>query len=210
MSKEFKFGSVIFTFILIFLIVNMSFAWYTAKINQGITKELLTEGINIYLNTTEDNTITPDRLKEGVLTIVDGAYVLPSDYETKKLANDKTYVESFGRVVEVASVVEIYLYDSDTLTLDFTLLSNLDVETNVTEYFVISYSLLPQGSPKGEMTSTTFDDDSLSSSVNLTEEGLYDLYINISFAMCDEMLPKDIQTLGEITLTVKGTLQKDS
>jgi hypothetical protein len=43
MSKSFKFGTVIFSLILIFLTFSMSFAWYQAKVNQGTAINLASE-----------------------------------------------------------------------------------------------------------------------------------------------------------------------
>lgn len=207
MSKEFKFGSVIFTFILIFLIINMSFAWYTAKVNQGIIDELFSEGIDLKINTTEVNTLTPDILKEGVLTIEGGNYVLPTDYDSRKQNGDSYYVESFGNVIELVSTVELYLYESDTIKLEFTAISNNGEETNITKYLNITYSLVASGSAKSEMVVPTNNIDTMESTVGNLVEGTYDLYINISYSMVNEMLPEEVLNGGVITLTVKGTLE---
>ena len=207
MSKEFKFGSIVFTFVLIFLIVNMSFAWYTAKVNQGKTKELMSEGINIYLNTNEDNTLTPDVLKEGVLTVVGGEYVLPTDYEERKENDDTYYVESFGNTVTLVETVEIYLYHSDSVYFEFILVADNGEETNVSKYFDISYALVTRGGSVDNYTNTTNNESSLSVLVEELEEGIFDLYINISFNTVDELLPDYLLNSGVITLTVKGTLQ---
>lgn len=209
MKNTFKFGSIIFSIMLIMLIINISFAWYAAKVNQGNIENLLSEGISITLDDTYHE-LTPDILKEGVLTTVGSEYVLPDDYETNK----ENYIEVAGSSLEIVEAVELYLDGIKSVNLEFIVTYNDGEEVNVTEYFDISYFLVISGGAKGQMLTTT---DNTNSKVATTEaistvvdgvqtNNLYDLYVNISYNTPNELLPHDFITSGVITLTVRGSI----
>lgn len=194
MAKSFKFGSVVFVFVLIFLIVNLSFAWYTAKVNQLNVNELTSEGIKFSLNTDVSNTLKPDVLEEGVLTIVDGLYVLPEDYEENK----GSYIALDGSDVTVYSDLEFYLDNGTVVSLSYGIKYLINGEemvltdSDVNNYFDISYKL--------------YDSSSNEVSLGSLATGSYKLEVTISYKLADELLPLGLINSECITLIVKGNL----
>lgn len=202
MSKKFKFASVIFIFILIFLVVNLSFAWYQAKTNQGMIEDLTSEAITIEFNSSE-NQLKPDILAEGVLIVVDGNPIFPNDYEENKgkyLLDEKT-------VVSVVEDVEVYLNKYNSVDLHFSIsYQGKDGEavslsdSDLVKYFDIKYAI--SDSDTYELVSY----NGLANVVLNKEVTSYKLYLEISYKLPDELLPIELINSNEILLVVSGSL----
>ena len=190
-NLTFKFGSVVFCLVLILLIINISFAWYTAKVNQG-NIDLVSEGIVVSLNTGHDTTLTPDVLKEGVLN---DTQTLPNDYDSRKAY----YVESFGTTVTVKEYIELYLETSDvniSASIKYLDKTGKAVELTASEiekYFNVNISFV--------------DSESQTVLVENLVTGSYVMTITISYKLPDELLPVELVNSSLIVLTVTGTLQ---
>lgn len=201
MSKSFKFGTVIFSLILIFLTFSMSFAWYQAKVNQGTAINLASESIEITFNSSS-NALSPDVLAEGVVIIKDGNPIYPSDYET----NDDYYIsrKSYVRVVED---VEVYLNKFSSIDLLFTLsyqakdgtVKTLN-DSDLVKYLDIKYAIA--SGDTYELTSY----NGLANVVLNNEVTSYKLYLEISYKLPDELLPIELISSDSILLVVNGSL----
>lgn len=199
MSKSFKIGTIFFSLVLVVLIVNMSFAWYAAKVNQGKIEDLTSEAIEITFNSSE-NSLKPDILKEGVLTIVDGEYVYPSE---------DIYYESRKTVVTVKEDVVVYLAESTGVNLTFNLsykgkngLAYTLTLDELVKYFEIKYALV-----EASIVDPTLNVYSGSTDITLDKSvSSYTLYLEISYNLPDELLPSDLVSSEEILLVVSGSL----
>lgn len=201
MSKSFKIGTIFFSLVLVVLIVNMSFAWYQAKVNQGKIEDLTSEAIEITFNSS-DNSLKPDILKEGVLTIVDGEYVYPSE-------DEDIYYESRKNVVTVKEDVVVYLAESTGVNLTFSLsykgkngLAYTLTPDELVKYFEIKYALV-----NASVVDPTLNVYSGSTNITLDKNvSSYTLYLEISYNLPDELLPSDLVSSEEILLVVSGSL----
>lgn len=196
MKKNFIFGTIIFTIFLIALMISVSFAWYAAKTNQG-NIDLLSEGITITFNETDDKKLQPLILKEGVVyKDSQGNYQYPSDYP------DDKYFVSKGNTLTYEEKIEVYLNES-TAKMLFSIsykdkkgeIVSLD-EADMLNYFDLQYSI-----GEDELTPYT-------GSVTLSElDGEYDLKISISYKLPDELLPSDLVNSDFIVISAKAYIK---
>lgn len=200
---------IIFTLvILVLLSLSMSFAWYQAKIANGIVKDLNTAGIKIDLNTKSDNTLTPDILKEGVLN---NTNTLPKGWDDDK----SKYIETPGNTVNVKEDVKIIfgsydngedsgVYNTATFTISMKYLNHEGeiVElTDFDEYFYIEYALVTKGT---SYTLKAYTGEEFKVEGKGTVE--YDLHLSVSYNLPDELLPVEIVNSSCVTIYITASL----
>lgn len=198
MKKKTMVSSILFLVILVVLIVNMSFAWYTAKVNQGVI-ELTSESIEININDQSDE-LKPDILKEGVLTIVDGEVSLPNDYQT----NEDYYLQRKTTVTFIQDIM-VNLDQSNKLVLNLEIcymskgkLVKLSPE-DLIKYFDINYSLISSGEHLMKEYNGPAD-------IGLDKEiKSYTLKLEISYKLPDELLPSELVS-SNLLLIISGSL----
>ena len=223
-NRTFKFGSVVFCLMLILLILNISFAWYAAKVNQG-NIDLVSEGIIVSLNSEANNELTPDVLVDGVVNINPDDYVIyycPTcklSYSYNELCGNKcsncyeeasvieldaSYVSEYGNTIIIKENVELYLDSSLTHK------STVDISYGV-KYINKTgneVELLPHEVKKYFDITTIFVNSSSEEVLinNLVTDN-YVMTINVSYKLPNELLPYELISSPSIVLTVSGTLK---
>ena len=208
-----KYCNIVIIFTLIMLILfsfSISFAWYQAKIANSIVQDLNTAGIKIDFNTKDENTLTPDILKEGVLN---NTQKLPDDYNTRKASGDTYYVESFGNSVKLTEDVKVIFgtyIENDTEKVYtnahfYISMKYLDKDgkvkdlDNFNKYFDIDYALVSKGD--SEYTLNDYNDSFFTET-----SGDYDLHLQVSYRLPDELLPVELVNSSCITIYIVAEL----
>ena len=198
MSKSFKIGSIIFSLILVVLIVNMSFAWYSAKVNQGEIIELVSESIEINLIDYK-NELKPGVLKEGVLTVdSEGKWIEPEEYLVEYFESPPTTVSFTNQVIITYDQKDI----PNELQLEYVVKyigkDGKVVEIAASEYFNITSTLKSLDEEEVKLNELNLSETN--SSAN------YVLEIEISYKLPDELLPIELVNTSHLVIIIKGSL----
>lgn len=223
-NGSFMFGSTIFLLMLVMLIINISFAWYTARVNQG-NIELFSEGIEITLDNNPITGLKPVVLKEGVIAVdSDNNYISPSDYYVCDTCDNSYSLDtkaSHTGCEGLLTINSIYVMENEVgntvtstnNTVDLYLDS--EVGTKVSIFYTIKYK-----DATGELVELTeseveeyfnitvsfYNSNSELVEVGNLVTGTYNMTVTVGYAVSDELLPFGLVNAKAITLTVIGVL----
>ena len=186
--------------LLLVCLISLSFAWYTATIENDKLSDLTSEGIVLTFNNKSGNTLKPDRLKEGVLNNTG----LPSDYQSNKA----TYTDEIGNILYFQEQVKLEKHNFTDVLFSIKLTTNglesvdaltyFDIEVYVSESLVEDFNLLEDP--------ITLDNTAVNIDSKLLT-GEYYMVFAVSYKLPDELLPNEVVNSEYIKLDITATLQ---
>jgi hypothetical protein len=186
--------------LLLVCLISLSFAWYTATIENDKLSDLTSEGIVLTFNNKSGNTLKPDKLKEGVLNNTG----LPSDYQSNKA----TYTDEVGNTLYFQEKVKLeknkfteVLFSVDLTTDDLSKVNALtyfDIKVYVS-IDEINFESLPVNSITLDGTAVDVDSKLLT--------GEFYMVFAVSYKLPDELLPTNVVNSEFIKLDITATLQ---
>lgn len=189
--------------LLLVCLISLSFAWYTATIENDKLSDLTSEGIVLTFNNKSGNTLKPDRLKEGVLNNL-GLPGLPSDYQSNKA----TYTDEIGNTLYFQEKVKLeknkfteVLFSVDLTTDDLSkvdALTYFDIKVYVSRN-EINFASLPANP-------ITLDGNAVNVDSKLLTGEFYMVFA-VSYKLPDELLPTNVVNSEFIKLDITATLQ---